>query len=70
MSDPKNWSAGECADKLLEADKDDVLEDIVWELRGDVFFNLKGLGKFGPDVEGSDVQPFVDQVIKEIVDKV
>lgn len=64
---PQNWSLSTCARELMEFEKADEINDLIWELRGTVFFELKKMGKFDETQEGPDVQPSVDTIIKKLV---
>jgi len=64
---PENWSLQECADRLMESEKGDEITDMLFDLRGTLFFKLKKMGKFAEDVEGSDAQVMVDMVIGRLM---
>jgi len=64
---PQHWSLETCADKLMESEKADEITEMIFDLRGTVFYKLKELGKFAEDVEGSDAQVLVDMVIGRLM---
>jgi len=64
---PQHWSLETCAEKLMESEKADEITEMIFDLRGTVFFKLKELGKFAEDVEGSDAQVLVDMVIGRLM---
>lgn len=64
---PQHWSLETCADKLMESEKAEEINGLIWNLRGTVFHELKELGKFAEDVEGTDAQVCVDMVIGRLM---
>ena len=64
---PQHWTLDQCAEKLMESEKSDEISDMIWNLRGTVFFKLKELGKFAEDVEGPDAQVVIDMIIGRIM---
>ena len=67
---PRFWTVEKCAEKLMEDQKADEIDGLVWDLRGTVFFELKRMGKFLSSVEGPDVQDYVDKVMRELVERI
>ena len=68
--DPRRWNVEQCCDELLESDKADDVDGLIWDLRGLVFRKLKELGKFAEDVEGPEAQPLVDIVMRALVGRI
>ena len=64
---PQHWSLETCAEKLMESEKSDEITEMIFDLRGTIFFKLKEMGKFAEDVEGSDAQVLVDMVIGRLM---
>ena len=60
---PQNWSLETCAEKLMESEKAEEINELIMDLRGTVFHKLQEMGKFDDTVEGSDAQVLVDMVI-------
>jgi len=68
LETPQHWTLEQCAKKLMEGDKADEISDIIWELRGTVFFTLQKMRKFDDTTEGPDAQPSVDRIIKKLIE--
>ena len=64
---PQHWTLNQCAEKLKESEKGDEITDLIFDLRGIVFFKLKEMGKFAEDVEGPDAQVVIDMIIGRIM---
>jgi len=64
---PQHWSLETCADKLMESEKAEEINGLIWKLRGTVFHKLQKMGKFAEDVEGSDAQVCIDMVIGRLM---
>ena len=64
---PQRWTLDTCAEKLRESEKADEINDLIWDLRGTVFFKLKEMGHFAEDVEGPDAQVCVDIIIGRLM---
>jgi len=64
---PQHWTLDQCAEKLRESEKSEEITEMIFDLRGTVFFKLKELGKFAEDVDGSDAQVLVDMVIGRLM---
>ena len=64
---PKFWSPETCAEKLIEFTG---IDDKIWELRTEVFNNLKAMNKFPQDEGGSEHQAKVDQVIGRLLEAI
>jgi len=64
---PQRWTLDTCSEKLRESEKADEINDLIWDLRGTVFFKLKEMGHFAEDVEGPDAQVCVDLVIGRLM---
>jgi len=64
---PQHWTLDQCAEKLREIEKSEEITEMIFDLRGTVFFKLKEMGKFAEDVEGSDAQVVVDMVIGRLM---
>ena len=64
---PQHWTLDQCAEKLMESEKADEITEMIFDLRGTVFFKLKEMGKFAEDVEGSDAQVVIDMVIGRLM---
>jgi len=64
---PQRWTLDTCSEKLMESEKADEINDMIWDLRGTVFFKLKEMGHFAEDVEGPDAQVCVDMVIGRLM---
>ena len=64
---PQHWSLETCAEKLMESEKAEDIDDLIWNLRGTVFHKLQEMGKFAEDVDGSDAQVLVDMVIGRLM---
>jgi len=69
MSQEKHqqWTVDTGAEKLMESEAADEINDLIWDLRGIVFFKLKKMGHFAEDVEGPDAQVCVDMVIGRLM---
>ena len=69
MSDenPQHWSLDTCAEKLRESEKAEKITEMIFDLRGTVFFKLQEMGKFDDTVEGSDAQVLVDMIIGRLM---
>jgi len=67
IENPQHWTLTQCAEKLMESEKSDEINDLIFDLRGTVFFKLKELGKFAEDVEGPDAQVVIDMIIGRIM---
>ena len=67
IEDPQTWTLETCAEKIMESEKADEIQDLIWDLRGIVFSKLKELGKFAEDVEGPDAQVCIDMVIGRLM---
>ena len=64
---PQHWSLDKCAEKLMESEKAEEINDLIMDLRGTVFHKLQEMGKFDDTVEGSDAQVCVDMVIGRLM---
>ena len=64
---PQHWSLETCANKLMESEKAEEINGLIWNLRGTVFHKLQEMGKFDDTVEGSDAQVCVDMVIGRLM---
>jgi len=67
VENPQHWSLNTCAEKLMESEKAEEINDLIMDLRGTVFFKLQEMGKFDDTVEGSDAQTCVDMVIGRLM---
>jgi len=64
---PQHWTLDQCAEKLRESEKSEEITEMIFDLRGTVFFKLKEMGKFAEDVEGPDAQVVIDMIIGRIM---
>jgi len=67
IENPQHWTLDQCAKKLMESEKSEEISEMIFDLRGTVFFKLKELGKFAEDVEGPDAQVVIDMIIGRIM---
>lgn len=67
VENPQYWTLDTCADKLMKSEKAEKINDLIFDLRGTVFFKLKEMGKFAEHIEGSEAQVLVDMVIDRLM---
>jgi len=70
VENPRWWNIEKCAEKLIENTDKTGIDDLIWDLRGEVFETLRKLEKFPEDSVGSEHQATVDAVIRRLLETV